>query len=650
MRFRMGAVGWVRLILALGVCGAVQAVEPPRYDASEMGVYFRDWLVCGSFPNGARTVGSISIEGYESEGFHQDFLGPIGGEAGADPGLGNSFREATTGREFTWEFLKSDSDLISFENHFEENDNVVAYAFARVDSDSEKEVILSVGSNDGIRVFLNGELVHSHYILRWLGKDSDYVPITLKKGSNRLLIKVDESGGDWGFSARLLDYEETLNALRRDSEKHSKLRVVTREGHLAAFFGEPYQIETLNPGAQVRIDAYDAKGDLTARLSGRCGRELRFPLSTFEDGPVYFKAFFPLPDGTAVESERGHYVGVLPRHEPAARIGKDLAFRDKGEPFFPIGIYSAQPEEYAILKEIGFNFVVAGVDQLDAVQEAGLLASIGFHGDDQAYLDHLCETVEKHKSHPAVLCWMLADEPGYNQMDLLVIHEAYKRVRKIDPNNPTYLVITDPRVYETFGRCCDVLAIDTYPISKKFPINDVGFNIAKAYAQSDGDLPIWHCGQLFAWPSDRLPTPLENRFMTYLALLDGAKGVLWYGMNWYGTSLPKEDPELWKAHSALVRELNDLAPFFIAPGLGTDLVVEDENRVVRANLKETADGRRLVIALNTSQETVTTAEIGISGMEQGEAAVVGEGRTIAVKNGKLTDRFEPLAVHLYLAD
>ncbi|MCA9428152.1 MAG: hypothetical protein KC994_23940, partial [Candidatus Omnitrophica bacterium] len=223
--------------------------------------------------------------------------------------------------------------------------------------------------------------------------------------------------------------------------------------------------------------------------------------------------------------------------------------------------------------------------------------------------------------------------------------KAYELVHKIDPVHPSYLVITDPRVYQTFGRCCDVLAIDTYPISKKFPINDVGANIAKAYSESDGDLPVWHCGQLFAWPSDRVPTPEENRFMNYLALMDGAKGLLWYAMNWYGKSLEDQAPELWEAHLNLILEIKSLERFFIAPGFGKELKVKDPHGVIRANLKATPKGERLILALNSSTESRSEAVIPVQG---NTAEVVGENRTVPIEAGTLKDRFEPLSVHLYL--
>jgi hypothetical protein len=243
---------------------------------------------------------------------------------------------------------------------------------------------------------------------------------------------------------------------------------------------------------------------------------------------------------------------------------------------------------------------------------------------------------------------MLADEPGYNRMDLLNVHRAYELVNRLDPVHPSYLVITDNTVYGTFGRCCDVLAIDTYPISKKAPLTDVGKNIASAIRISDGDLPVWHCGQTFNWPSDRLPTPTEHRFMTYQALLDGAKGMLWFTFRWLGKDLREYGPELWAEHLRILGELKTLEPFLLMAGSGAPLPVQDDHGVVRAKMKEMTDGQKMILALNESREQATQASIAFPDFDGRTPAVLGESRVVSTANGTLVDRFEPLAVHVYL--
>ena len=70
-----------------------------------------------------------------------------------------------------------------------------------------------VGSDDEVKVWLNGELVHYNPVLRGAGDFQDAFPVTLKKGPNVLLVAVDNRGhgafsGFFGFAQ---DTDYTVN-------------------------------------------------------------------------------------------------------------------------------------------------------------------------------------------------------------------------------------------------------------------------------------------------------------------------------------------------------------------------------------------------------------------------------------------------------
>jgi HEAT repeat protein len=73
--------------------------------------------------------------------------------------------------------------------------------YAKTDawSDKEQQVRLVVGSDDGIKVWLNGKVVHANNATRGFKCDEDAVTVTLKQGWNPLLIKITQGGGDWSF-------------------------------------------------------------------------------------------------------------------------------------------------------------------------------------------------------------------------------------------------------------------------------------------------------------------------------------------------------------------------------------------------------------------------------------------------------------------
>ena len=78
----------------------------------------------------------------------------------------------------------------------------VAYARTWVHCDQQQPVLLELGTDDGVKVWLNGTVVHAFNNLRGLTPDSDKVNVTLKAGWNPLLLKVTQLNQGWGFCAR----------------------------------------------------------------------------------------------------------------------------------------------------------------------------------------------------------------------------------------------------------------------------------------------------------------------------------------------------------------------------------------------------------------------------------------------------------------
>ncbi|HMQ16576.1 MAG TPA: hypothetical protein PKC49_11435, partial [Phycisphaerae bacterium] len=83
--------------------------------------------------------------------------------------------------------------------------NRCIYAGAIVWSSRAQAARLQVGSDDGVRVWLNGALVHSHPSVRALRVDEDLVNVQLESGWNTLLLKVAQGSGGWGFICGIRD-------------------------------------------------------------------------------------------------------------------------------------------------------------------------------------------------------------------------------------------------------------------------------------------------------------------------------------------------------------------------------------------------------------------------------------------------------------
>jgi hypothetical protein len=94
--------------------------------------------------------------------------------------------------------------LVEFDkmNSFK-GENRVAYLRTTIVSETEQNAMLEVGSDDGVKIWLNGKVVHSNNTVRPCSPGQDKVKIKLNKGNNTLLIKVTQGGGEWALSCRI---------------------------------------------------------------------------------------------------------------------------------------------------------------------------------------------------------------------------------------------------------------------------------------------------------------------------------------------------------------------------------------------------------------------------------------------------------------
>jgi len=124
------------------------------------------------------------------------------------------------GRTVEWTRIQTDtSGWVRLEDIIQPREKAVAYGLAYVHSPSERPAVMRIGSDDGVRIWLNRELVHTHPAYRGAYPDQDTVPVHLRKGWNRLLIKVLQGAGGWGYYVRFVDPEAELTYAVEPTEK-----------------------------------------------------------------------------------------------------------------------------------------------------------------------------------------------------------------------------------------------------------------------------------------------------------------------------------------------------------------------------------------------------------------------------------------------
>ena len=90
-------------------------------------------------------------------------------------------------------------------------DRSIAYARTKVWSDKDQTVLTELGSDDGAKVWMNGEVVHANNTLRGYSVGSDKFKVNLKQGWNDMLIKVSQDTAGWEFSVRFRTEDGSSN-------------------------------------------------------------------------------------------------------------------------------------------------------------------------------------------------------------------------------------------------------------------------------------------------------------------------------------------------------------------------------------------------------------------------------------------------------
>jgi len=176
--------------------GPYAPVFHPNYEG-----FIRHWLLLGAWDNElARCLPT------------EEGLLPDEGDLQPEPYQVNDNKE--------W-LAHSDRDAyIDLNGVFPYNQQFEAYAFAHVRAPAAQRALLAVGSDDGMRTWLNGEAVMESADCRGAQPDQNVVEVDLLEGWNRLLIRVKDLGGGWGFYARFLN--EDGSPVRGLSVQHTR--------------------------------------------------------------------------------------------------------------------------------------------------------------------------------------------------------------------------------------------------------------------------------------------------------------------------------------------------------------------------------------------------------------------------------------------
>jgi len=215
------------------------------------------------------------------------------------------------------------------------------------------------------------------------------------------------------------------------------------------------------------------------------------------------------------------------------------AHRRAFEDAFPIGVWSNNPATYALLRRHHIDTVVQGGSaDHPFFQEAA--AKYGFRAMAPCGKPVNVDTVRSLGDHPAVACWMLADEPDWGvQADVMLFVD--RTVRMYNGTKPTFITLCRNVKFFEYASICDIPCMDHYsvtaPSSSRWPkpygtrLEETAYYTRDLKAASEPK-PIWIWTQgIASWgqrPKRPVPTPNELAAQLLLNLGRGAKGILWF--------------------------------------------------------------------------------------------------------------------------
>jgi len=124
------------------------------------------------------------------------------------------------GKTLKWKQVRTDNPQgrVDLEHRFRPNNNVAAYAYAEIEVPRARDVHLLIGSDDGFICWVNGKQIGANNVTRPLRVDQDVLKAHLVKGTNRLLLKITQGGGQWEFCVRIANTQNRPIDLTRWGE------------------------------------------------------------------------------------------------------------------------------------------------------------------------------------------------------------------------------------------------------------------------------------------------------------------------------------------------------------------------------------------------------------------------------------------------
>lgn len=342
-------------------------------------------------------------------------------------------------------------------------------------------------------------------------------------------------------------------------------------------------------------------------------------------------------DGQRVQASVDLTTPGLIAHPTVAVGTTNNAITLDGQPFFPMMLYSVCPDQYRNALAAGINLFALNAcgtlqGQLNALNGAAYSAGVaGGHG----------------ATGFGLLGWFHYDEPdganvGANALPgpppgvpglsfLTLTNHFYSGAAPLDWGRG---------MYPSLIAKADVVGFDLYPLQEWCRPNRMADVL---YAQRElvklaANKPTFQWIEASSWkcPGGQTEvTPAVVRAESWMAIAGGAHGLGFWPAEW-----PAQNA---RAIAAVAHDVSRVGPAIYADGIPAS----DNSAQVVISARQWA-GATYVFAINSGFDA-TDATITVPSLNGRTLTVLGESRRVDATGDSLTDHFDPLAVHIYIA-
>ena len=363
----------------------------------------------------------------------------------------------------------------------------------------------------------------------------------------------------------------------------------------------------------------------------------------------------------------------------SSALGQQPVVGPLGDPnFFPLAVWLQNPSNAAKYKSAGINTYVGlwrgpTEEQLAKLKEQGMFVICRQNANALA-----------QKDDSTIIGWMHNDEPdnaqrveGQKGWGPPVLPEKivadYAKIKANDPTRPVFLNLgqgvawdqyigrgvrrNKPEDYPEYVKGCDIASFDIYPACHDHA--DIAGNLwyvadgvrrLKGWA-GDGRR-VWNCIECTHISNPKAKaTPQQVKAEVWMSLVRGSQGIVYFVHQFQPSFIEAgllADEEMTAAVTAVNKQIQELAPVLNSVS-ANDLVRVDSTAAevpVEAMVKRRGNELYVFSVAMRPGEAGATFALG-DGLKAQNVEVLGENRTLPIKDGRFQDAFKSWDVHLY---